>query len=372
MVEKSKKILRTFLCVLFAVILPFSFVGCKKSKTGADIAETPELTSPSENGGNSGDNPSQDNEDNPPNDDDTSDDDQKEPVSEVIYTKDEILDLFSSSLELMDDYVVQFNKFGTVLEENNYENKYGENTVRCLNYAYFPYYIVQGMENPPASNAPINLELNKVYRYSESGTSSVYNYVELACSEKNAIALNVISIDGSNSVNGDKFKYFKFKFNIVDDEIKSLKLSMLTSLDGQNLEFYDTFFDFENYNFELNYERIGDVNGDAKAFFDYYFNSEKFSLISQDVLTEYYEKFSLADNNMLFEKCLTSSAALPEITSNFNDFGFLDYYDLKDEYDDRFQNGDASVAITWDVFAIVDSAKGSEIIYKNYGFTKSS
>lgn len=370
MVEKTKKIIRTFLCFLVAVILPFSFVGCKNSKSGGDVAGVPELTNPSDNGSGESDDSSQNDTSNP-SQDENSGDDQKEPVSqEVIYTKQEILDLFTSSKELMDDYIVQFNKFGTVLEENNYKNMYGENTMRCLSYAYFPYYIVQGMENTPESKSPINLELNKVYRYSGSGISSVYNYIELVCSEKSSITLNVISFDGSNSVNGDKFKYFKFEFNIANKEIKSLKLSTLFS-DG-NLEFYDTFFDFENYNFKLNYERIGDVNGDAKAFFNYYFNSENFSSIQQDILTGYYEKFSFADDNMVFEKCLTSSNAALEISSNFDDFGFLDYYDLKDEYDDRFQNGDACDVITWDVFTEVDSAKGSEIIYKNYGFTKSS
>lgn len=349
MVEKNKKILRVFFCFLFAVILPFSFAGCKKEKSEeGNVGPKPEINAPSEedNNNNNDDNQSQEGD-----------------LNESVYTVSEAVGFFNSTYSLMDDYLEKINSFSSELETNDYSREIGEETAtNIFSYSYYPYHLVSSL-NSYCEKSQNNclLELNKIYCYQTNTIE--YNFINLSCTSKDNLILYII-----NCVR-EEFSFYSFKLNLDNNVVKSLNLSMLTS-DGKNLIFTDACLDFANYDLTACYGKIADTTLTTKEFFNRFFTTDNILTISEDRWsTRFYEKFTFADNNFNYEECCDGENALNKIKNNFDSFGFLEAYDIKDEFE---KAGDI-IYLDLNLFGSVDGGQ-TKISYNsnNYKFVKSS
>lgn len=354
MVEKSKKILQVFLCLLFAVVLPFSFVGCKKGESNEGNSEKPSITQPSE--------------DNNDESDDNSAQGGNDSSEETLFTATEIVDLFSSTYTLVENYIAKLNDFSGYLSENHYSSTAGEQTaLNILTYAYYPNHLVTSL-NAYCDTEKVDFELNKVYSYKKN--SLEYNFIEMACDDKSGITLFALTKEDETS-----FRFYKFRIDIEDGNVKNLKISILTT-DGSNLCFTDADLNFVNLTLQASNGRVWDTSSKAELFFKTWFTKEKFASFSRERWSglSFYEKFVFSDGNKRFEKCTTISGseesdAITDFEANFDNFGFLNAYEIKEQFEDV---KDVTFLKT-DLIGFVDNAQ-TKIIYdsKNYKFVKSN
>lgn len=354
MVEKSKKILQVFLCVLFAVVLPFSFVGCKKGESNEGNSEKPSITQPSE--------------DNNDESDDNSAQGGNDSSEESLFTATEIVDLFSSTYTLVENYIAKLNDFSGYLLENHYSSTAGEQTaLNVLTYAYYPNHLVTSL-SAYCETEKVDFELNKVYSYKKN--SLEYNFIEMACDDKSGITLFALTKEDETS-----FRFYKFRIDIEDGNVKNLKISILTT-DGSNLCFTDADLNFVNLTLQSSNGRVWDTSSKAELFFKTWFTEEKFASFSRERWSglSFYEKFVFSDGNKQFEKCSTISEdvendAITDFEANFDNFGFLNAYEIKEQFEDVKD----VIYLKSDLIGFVDNAQ-TKIIYdsKNYKFGKSN
>ena len=315
---------RVFLCLLFAVIMPFSFVGCGDKSTDDGGA----------NGGqNSGGNSSPS---------------QPEQESSYVLTEAEAVRILSSSDGVCDTIISKVNSNSSVLESNDYSLEYGDKTAAAFNYSSYPKLILDSL-NYKLSLKSTSIEFGEVYSYNSNG---VMRFIEFNIVGNN-IQLEVVSWDLKDLV------YFNFNFEIDNGEIISSRISQLISPSGSSqLQFLNVVFNVKNCLIEGCFVNLTAYFQSNESFFNSYFNAENFDKISSDYWGySYYERISLYD---LASVNLSSENGGEQIIASFDDFGFLNAFSRYREY---IADGFETVGLTYDIFGVIDSNPSSRTTY---------
>lgn len=360
MVEKGKKIMKMFFCILLVVIMPLSFVACKKSQSNTPkIENNPEIIVPpaiegddegGDQGGDQGTVP-----------DVPIDDDEDDELLSSLSAKTMILDMLTDC----DNYVNKLNDFSNVLEINGYAEVAGQKTANYLTYIYYPYYLVSLLDEYLEQKNLGEFNINEIYYYKPSSTD--YDYIEFSTPTENEIVMNIVTHNQQNV-----FEFIRFRLGILQNKINSIDLAILRSGTGDSgLEFVDANFDLTGFSINISHGMIFDTSSSAESFFKTLFKADKFSTINDTRWsTRFAEKLKFSDNNKLYEKCnLNNDDAKNDLVESFNNFEFLDAYSVRD----RLLVSTSGVGMDKNVFAQIDSMNFS-IIYKHdgYSFNKKS
>lgn len=347
MVEK-KNFIKCLLCFLFAVILPFSFIGCK-SKT------LPE-------GGGEMEAPSDKKTDNEANKDDFGGNDSEisglsaEEVTELVFSKDTNGNY--KYVAMCDKFIEQLNQNSALLEKSSYDSSIGSRTANALSYLKYPFEFLNNLNEK-------TLEFNKFYSCIENN-NKIYSTFKVCVEGSEKIIIHALS--NTYSQYKYSFGYFKFVLGVSNNQIVSLDVSKLSS--GENIEFQETKFEFQNKKLTLSHGVISDVGDSAETFFKENFTLDKFSEI-KDWGYRCFEELCFGDDNSAKKiNCYLTGQAQEHLNTQFTSFGFLDAYDVKSVFEN--ENLDKSV-ITGDIFAQV-TTNGEKFVYNNsdYKFSKNS
>lgn len=355
MVGKKKNFIKCLLCFLFAVILPFSFVGCKKSSSSDDNDEK------------SADNPTQETPKNDDNNGESSDkntDDEKKEDTKPAYafTIEEITEILNSSEEKLDDFITELNT-SNLLEENHLDEN--STFIICakeiIKYAYYPSYLID-VFGVHCLNANTEFELDKVFQFSKDGGN---DYIEFYTVGEDRIIIDLVSHEVNSSVN--QVSYYCYDFTIENNEISKMVVSKyFTSLSSKKkVTFENGFFDFVNHEFTAEFGAINNHNEDAETFFNKKFNKDNFLSIPTGswTYTNFGQfKFSEEKQSTLKE----NNEAREEIVNHFNKLGFLSVFERFNEYeslDVEFKFG-----LVDDFRGYIEDGNLISITYNNFAF----
>lgn len=357
MVGKKKNFIKCFLCFLFAVILPFSFVACKKDSSpdndDSAPADNPTQEAPKNDDSND--------ENNDNKDDEKKDEDDVQQEPNLALNIEKVAEILDSSEEKLDEFIAALND-SDLLEENNLDEN--STFIICakdvIKYAYYPSYLID-VFGVHCANANTDFELDKVFQFSKDGGS---DYIEFYTIDENRIIIDLVSHEVNSSVN--KISYYCYDFTLTNGQISSMKVSNYsTGLLSKKITFKNAIFDFENLEFIAEFGKINNHNDDAETFFKNKFNKENFSIISSSSWTYTnfgYFKFGNEKQVTLKE----NKDAREEIQNQFDTLGFLSVFDKYNEFEALDRNL---------VFGLVDDYRGYieegnliSITYDNYAF----
>ena len=147
-----KKKFRVFLCLLFTVILPFSFVGCGNKQTSNNDSSAG-VETPNNNPTPTPENP------------------ETEEVSYVL-NEEEVVKILNSTSGFLDEFADDLNEKSDVLADNNYLTTIGDLTCGALNYLHYPSMLITGINSQLESKSK-DFELGQIYAYIPAGVPSV-------------------------------------------------------------------------------------------------------------------------------------------------------------------------------------------------------
>lgn len=333
-----KNKLKILFCVLLAVILPFSFVGCKNKKGDGNKSQN-EKPDTIETGG------------------ETKNDDGKKDEETFILNQENVNSIIISSSDCFDSYIEKLNE-SELLKSYLYPISVAGDTKPILDYVYYPYWFVSSY-NQTSSNGS-KIEFNKVY--AEKNTDAT-NYFEITKNDDN----NKIFIKMIYRNLGYSFKYFLYEINLTKTEISSINLSFLETTDNNDsnkkLTFAQAIFDLKNNGLEIGSGNICEFSTKDEQYLKNNFTKEKFSQISQDKWGySFFEKFDFSQSKSYFcnETKMPNNQNLIDM---FNKFNFLGAYDYLEEVSKKSFNN-----ITNNLFAIIDN--NDNLRYNNYRFEK--
>ena len=333
------KNLRIILCLLCAVILPFSLVACKdksKSTTDSDssiISPTPETPG---GGSESGDVPGQE--------------------TNYVLDEAEVIRLLDCSSGKCDDFVLKLNELSQILDENNYSSSMGDRTSSSLSYANYPKLVLNALIYKLNLKAQ-SFKLGEIYAYISG--AGVYRFIEIDVQDNDKILMNIVSWDLST------FVYYNFEFTVGNGNISSVNVAKLTSPSrDKKIEFINAFVDFDNLKLVGSF---GNVNGfylTSEKFFNEYFTEENFGEIpSNNWGYSQFEELTISPNK---DVKLSVDKGGEDIVSDFENFGFLDAFV---KYNDYMALTSAEfVSLQDDIFGVID-VNGERYTYNSDEFT---
>lgn len=348
MVGKKKNFIKCLLCLLFAVILPFSFVACKNNTTSDGNNDNPTQEAPK-------------NDNNDENDNDSGDENKENTKPTYAFTIEEISEFLDGSEDKLDDFIIGLNN-SNLLEEKNLDD--GSTFISCakevIKHAYYPSYLIDVFE-VHCSNANIEFEQDTVYQFTKDGGS---DYIEFYVENDNRIIIDLLSHEVNGSVN--QISYYCYDFTIKNSQITKMVVSnYFTNLSAKKVTFENAIFDFVNYEFIAEFGKINNHNDSAETFFNKKFNKDNFLSIPTGSWTyTIYGQFKFGEEKSSVIK--ESGDAREEIVNQFNSLGFLSVFDRYNEY----KNLDREF-----VFGLVDDFRGYiedgnliSVTYDNYAF----
>lgn len=353
MVEKKKNIFMLVLCFIFAVILPFSFVGCKDKNSPENLDDKPA----------SSDNPS-DKKDSDTSNDNNDNDSNGSGNSEQIYTLsvDDVVKIINSSEEKIDEFIDSLNK-SKLFEENNVSgtSEFISFTKNVIRHAYYPFYITKDFKEA-CLLSHYNFELGRLYGYFEDGGNS--DYIEFYVENNNRIVINCLS--DMSETSSKSLNYYCFDFKINKDEILSLKVSnFYTEFDNKNISFDSAIFDFENSEFTTEIGRIYSFSSNSETYFNKHFSAEKFDTITNWSYI-YYSNVKFGETKQFVYK--DSNEARDAIKNDFDKLGFLNVFVKFNEF--KNFNRIQVYGISNDFIGFVETTDLFSIGFEDYCFKK--
>lgn len=330
-----KKYFRVFLCLLFAVVLPFSCFGCKSKGAGNGNL----------NGGdNSSNNPEQ--------------------SKSYVLNENEVIRLLKVSSEYSESFVEKFNNNAEFLSQNNYESLFGLNTASMINYSFYPKSIIETLIPSLESKAtPSTFTLGNVYYYLSGGLEQRYILVDNI--EDKEVCIKVVSYDTVDLL------YLKYNFYIDKGEINALNIAKYTApTSGASLDFVNTYIDFKNETIRASFGGLLSLtSSNAEKLFKNYFTKDKFDDIPKlenGWSYSYYENIDFKE----FEYETSTEVGSEQIVQDFDNFKFLDTYDTYYAYQEMYpdnmeKNQDYNMGS--DIFAVI-SANSNFYRYSSDGF----
>lgn len=311
---------RVFLCLLFAVILPFSFVGCGK-KDNANNDAGAGIETPGTN--------------NPP---------QENPGPEISYVLDEseTLRILETTNTFLDGFVVDMNENSEILEEKEYQNTVGDLTAGAFNYLNYPLKLISGITMQLQAKSK-QFKLGQIYAHIPA--TGVYRYFQIDAIDNNEININIVSKDTKEYV------YFKFRFLIDEGNLNAIKLSRLeTPSAAKKIEFMDVLFDAKNSNLEACFGNLVNYSSASSKFFADNFTEEKFDDILDSCWSySCYEKLPIKTNTS-FECQYKSMDNV--LVQHFLKFDFLDAFNKYSEC--MALSNDKLVGLNSDIIQIIE------------------
>ena len=324
-----KNKLKVFLCLLFAVVVPFSFVGCgdkSNNDNGSDAGQ------------NSGANPPAG---------------QPEQGVAYVLNEAEAVRILGSSDEVVNAFVATLNNNSELLKNNNYTSKFGTRVAKGLNYSYYPKLISDVLKYNLNARSQY-FEFGKVYFFDQNGTR---RFIEMSIIENN-LKMEIVSWDLKDLV------YFNFDFKVNNGEIESLKISQLIAPSkAYKIEFLDVTINIKNSSLKACFGNLTGFSDENKEFFNEYFTKEKFSKIpSLYWATSSFQQIELPTD---VEAISDSSQCISAVVNEFDNFGFLNVISKYEEYTNSTIN---HIALQDDIFGTIDMNPASRTTY-NYNST---
>lgn len=318
----KKSFYRFFLCIILAVILPFSFVGCKKDNNKNNIKS---------------------------NEKENSSDNQEE---SYVLTDAEIARIVNSLSEKNNEFVSSLNN-ANILAPNDYPKQVGNETYSILNYAYYPSLFFSGVDK--------NIEKNKVVAYISDVQKK---YLEVTTNAEN----DRIFIRMATNVSGE-FSYFCYDIYAPEGNVKNISIAFLiTRANEKHIKFSQSFISFENKVFESSVGLISEFSETNEQFFKNNFTKDKFASISADAWGySFYQKIEFNGQkkyNCKIDKMPENS----DFLASFDSFEFIDAFEKNDEYK-NIENSKLKT-ITSDVFEFVDTQINYIYDESNFEFKK--
>lgn len=349
MVGKKKNFITCLLCLLFAVILPFSFVACKNNTTsdGDNDNPTQEATK------------NDNNDENGDNDSGGGNEGNTEPA--YAFNIEEISEILDGSEEKLDDFIVRLNN-SNLLKENNLDDgsAFISNTKEVIKHAYYPSYLIDVFD-VHCSNANTEFEQDTVYQFTKDGGS---DYIEFYTIGEDRLIIDLLSHEVNGSVN--QISYYCYDFTIVNNEISKMVVSnYFTNLSAKKVTFENATFDFAKHEFTMEFGKINNHNDSAETFFNKKFNKDNFLSIPAGSWTyTNFGQFKFGEVKSFEIK--EGDDARKEIVNQFDTLGFLGVFEKFNEY----QNLDVEFK-----FGLVDDFRGYiedgnliSVTYNNYAF----
>lgn len=323
---------KVFLSLIFAVILPFSFVGCGDKSSD-----------------NSGSNAGQNSGTNPPS---------GEQEANYVLTEAEALRILGSSDEVNEAFVATLNNNAELLESENYTSYFGSRAAKVLNYSYYPKLISEAIKYKLNLKSQ-NLEFGKVYSFRQNNK---FRYIQIDINGS-SIQMEIVSYDLQNLV------YYNFNFLIDNGNIEEIHISQLiTPTRTYKIEFLDVTINIKNSSLKGCFANLAEHSIDNKVFFQDYFTKEKFNKISSYLTSSSFQYINLPDE---VEIVSNSSDSVNAVVSEFDNFGFMNAFARFEQYTTLSEN---HINMQDDVFDIIDSNPASRITYSfnstNFTFDK--
>lgn len=333
-----KNKLKILFCVLLAVMLPFSFVGCKNKKGEGDKNQS-EKSDTIETGG------------------ETKNDDGKKDEENFVLDQENVNSIIVSSSDNFDSYIEKLNK-SELLKDYLYPSSVATSTTPVLNYIYYPYLFVSTF-NQSSSNGS-KIELNKVYA---EKNNNITNYFEITKNDDN----NKIFVRLIYRNLGQSFKFLLYEINLDKTEIISINLSFLETNDNREsdkkLTFVQAIFDLKNCNLEIGSGNICEFSTDDEQYLKNNFTKENFSQIAADKWGySFLEKLNFSQN----KSYTCNDMKMPDnqdLINMFDKFNFLGAYDYLAEVSKK-----SFKSITNNLFVFIDQK--DNLRYNNYKFEK--
>lgn len=314
---------KLFLCFVLAVVLPFSFVGCKKSSKGDG--------NNSENSNNGGNN--------------------QNPQEESYVLNDtEITKIVGKLSDANDEFITSLNA-ANLLKPNDYPEKMGDKTYPVLNYAYYPSIFYSAYS--------AGIKKDKTYAYINDVRKK---YLEIKTNENNdKIFIKIATNDSGN------FVYFNYEITTNEGEIDSVSIAFLETKDseGKRISFSQSFLDYKNKSLETSFGLISEFSSTNEQFFKNNFTKDKFALIPENSWGySFYQKLEFGEtkNHKWNTENMPSNS---DFLASFDKFEFLDAFDKNNEY--KNLSNDKLTTITNDIFSYVDIQ--GKIVYSKEYFT---
>lgn len=323
MVEKRKNYLKLLFCVVLAVILPFSFVGCK-TKTNPNQPDSSVQTPPDNDDGDNNDS-----------DDAIGDGQNEQPNQDVVFLASDVKNILLSKnandkyvyTALCDDYVENLNTLSGKLQEKSYDGNVGENTASMLSCLYYPHNILYKLDD-----LNYDFELDKFYFYCTTNPRE-YDAIKVCVQKNEKIIIYMISTYWQNDAYG--FEYNKLVLDVDDDKVTGLGVSKFSTQNGSIIDFQNARFDFVDFTLDLSCGAgiLTNADNDAKKYLNDNFTSQNFqNVLNQNDAAFFYESLTFLDdtNNVSVYLGENSKDSLAE---DFSNFGFLDAYETKEQCD---------------------------------------
>lgn len=324
LVKQMMKRLRTFLCLILAVMMPFCFVACK---SGGD----PEIVAPSGGGsGNSGgtetpggtENPGENSGEEPGGEQPggTGDEEPEEPpVVTYVLDEAEVNRVLLASYDVCKDFIIDLNE-SELLKDDSYTSALGTKAEPILEYVFFPARFVK--------EHATDFKKDKIYALQPRNQQTTLKYFEIKASESNDKVFATIMINTYK----DLTAYF-YEYSVSEGEIDSLRLSYVKSghTSSSELSFAEVLIDFNNSTLELGYGKLLEVTG--KTYIQTKFDTkENFASIKKGKWSySHYQKFDLnGDGEFVKDTTLMNSSeenTNEKLIEMYDRFGFIGAYD---------------------------------------------
>lgn len=344
--------LRVFLCLILSVILPISFVGCKKQN---ESPQTPNqsVETPKDDAGDD------DNITDTDNDSGAVDDDNQT----INLTNEKVFQIISNTTYL-DNFVSNINN-SQILKENECPSSIGERLCFMLNASYYPSFILGDIYNKYSSSSTKQcyLDINKLYAYSPNGREC--RFIKINTDEED----NKIEILTVSLYDDGKFEFFRYIFKLSSEAVIALDVSYISSVeDSKGVDFRNASFDFLNSQIKFGQGNVFEYSQDTDEFVKLYFTEEKF--VDVNLSLAYYLNVDFGSVTKTYNCCTETADAKTRLNDMVNEFNFADAYEKFDEYNGLHETNqiDQSYYLQYNFIAQAQLHEEKSLIYNHANY----